>query len=369
MSDIRVRHSDLVEFFRRPGMPRPASRPPTPGKSPPILAEVELRGIATHGAIRFPFYISAPATGRPEPEGEHAARIGLPAPAPCSMPTTAPGQLAGTRGMELAIEKARTCGVGFVAVKNSDHFGASGSYAMQAGLEQDMIGMVWSNGFSVMACLGRIRQQHHQRAAGLRDSRGHRTNRSCSTSRSARWRAARSGWPPRRARRSRRIGCSTSTASSPTTPTICRTADRCWRQPGTRGYGLAVVCEVLNGVLTGSPFLTDIPLWFANPTVHSRTAHTFLALDISKIPRPGPVQGRRGPGDRPPEVRRRPWKASTRCWFRAKSNSAARRPICATASPISEPVVADLVSLGKGTGHSGSRRLGIGHAETFGRNE
>ena len=42
------------------------------------------------------------------------------------------GQLAGIRGMELAIEKAKKTGVGIAEVKNSNHFGIAGYYSMMA---------------------------------------------------------------------------------------------------------------------------------------------------------------------------------------------------------------------------------------------
>jgi LDH2 family malate/lactate/ureidoglycolate dehydrogenase len=48
------------------------------------------------------------------------------------------------RAMELAITKARSDGVGFVAVRGSTHFGAAGYYAAQAA-DQDMIGLAMTN--------------------------------------------------------------------------------------------------------------------------------------------------------------------------------------------------------------------------------
>jgi LDH2 family malate/lactate/ureidoglycolate dehydrogenase len=42
------------------------------------------------------------------------------------------GQVGCTRAMELAIEKARQCGVAWVAICNTGHIGAAGQYALQA---------------------------------------------------------------------------------------------------------------------------------------------------------------------------------------------------------------------------------------------
>ena len=45
--------------------------------------------------------------------------------------------------MRLACDKAAACGVGVVAVRNSNHFGAAGAYAMMAP-ERGLIGFVTS---------------------------------------------------------------------------------------------------------------------------------------------------------------------------------------------------------------------------------
>ncbi|HEV8142991.1 MAG TPA: Ldh family oxidoreductase, partial [Methylomirabilota bacterium] len=60
------------------------------------------------------------------------------------------GIIIGPKAMRLAIEKARTVGVGVVTVFNSGHFGAIGHYAMQAA-QQNMIGVCFTGaGLSVV---------------------------------------------------------------------------------------------------------------------------------------------------------------------------------------------------------------------------
>ena len=53
------------------------------------------------------------------------------------------GIMVGPKAMRLAIDKARAVGVGIVTVYNSGHFGAIGHFAMQAA-EQDMIGVCFT---------------------------------------------------------------------------------------------------------------------------------------------------------------------------------------------------------------------------------
>jgi LDH2 family malate/lactate/ureidoglycolate dehydrogenase len=70
------------------------------------------------------------------------------------------GMVAATRSMEIAIEKARKVGTGWVSTRNSNHYGIAGFYAMMA-LKEDMIGLSMTNAnplvaptFSVTPMLG-----------------------------------------------------------------------------------------------------------------------------------------------------------------------------------------------------------------------
>jgi ureidoglycolate dehydrogenase (NAD+) len=63
------------------------------------------------------------------------------------------GQVTSTFAMELAIEKARKTGVGFVTVRNSCHFGAAGYYAWLAA-KQGMMGMAMANDVPSVAAPG-----------------------------------------------------------------------------------------------------------------------------------------------------------------------------------------------------------------------
>ncbi len=108
------------------------------------LIEADLRGIDSHGVARLErFYVQPLEQGlvnaRPQlrvmTETPSTARIdadrGL-------------GIWVGARAMDLAIEKARAVGSGWVTVANSRHFGAAGVYATQA-LDHDMIGISMTN--------------------------------------------------------------------------------------------------------------------------------------------------------------------------------------------------------------------------------
>jgi L-2-hydroxycarboxylate dehydrogenase (NAD+) len=108
-----------------------------------VLVASDARGIESHGVARLPQYVKLIDAGVLDPragpviERESAAtalvdaRNGL-------------GQVAGDYAMRLAIEKAADHDVGVVAVRNSNHFGIAGYYAMLA-LERDFIGIALTN--------------------------------------------------------------------------------------------------------------------------------------------------------------------------------------------------------------------------------
>jgi L-2-hydroxycarboxylate dehydrogenase (NAD+) len=60
------------------------------------------------------------------------------------------GMIAAKKSMEIAIEKAKTAGTGWVATRNSNHFGIAGYYAMMA-LRHDMIGICLTNANPLVA--------------------------------------------------------------------------------------------------------------------------------------------------------------------------------------------------------------------------
>src|SRR5438552_3805974 len=115
-----------------------------------VLTMTDLRGVETHGVSNMlRAYVRDYKAGKLDPKpGWRVVR---------ESPGTAVidaerrlGVIIGPKAMRLAVEKARTVGVGVVTVFNSGHFGAIGHYAMQAA-QQDMIGVCFTGaGLSVV---------------------------------------------------------------------------------------------------------------------------------------------------------------------------------------------------------------------------
>lgn len=96
-----------------------------------LLVEADLMGIDSHGIALLTLYDELIASGRvvasarPEVVRSFGATAVIDA-------GGALGHVPSLRAMELAMERARSFGIGAVAVRNSNHFGAAGVYALRA---------------------------------------------------------------------------------------------------------------------------------------------------------------------------------------------------------------------------------------------
>ncbi len=108
-----------------------------------VLVEADLRGIDSHGVARMSRYVSGIQQGMMRPKANPKVIHETPVTATIDADAGL-GQPVSYRAMQLAITKAREHSVGFVAVRNSNHFGIAGFYAMMA-LAEDMIGICTTN--------------------------------------------------------------------------------------------------------------------------------------------------------------------------------------------------------------------------------
>src|SRR5450755_1720730 len=113
------------------------------------LLRADLRGIDSHGIARLTGYVrlweAKRANPRPDIQLVHE--------------TPSTGVVDGDGGfglvvapfaMDLAMKKAKNAGSGWIAVRNSNHFGIAAHHAMKA-LDEDMIGIVMTNASALVA--------------------------------------------------------------------------------------------------------------------------------------------------------------------------------------------------------------------------
>ncbi len=122
-------------------------------KQSEIIADVflaaELRDHASHGMIRIKDYFELWKAGRINVNPN--VRIIHESPSTAVVDgDNAVGMVAARRSMEIAIGKAEKAGTGWVATRNSNHFGIAGYYSMMA-LKHDMIGICLTNANPLVA--------------------------------------------------------------------------------------------------------------------------------------------------------------------------------------------------------------------------
>lgn len=114
-----------------------------------VLLRADLRGIDSHGVARLSGYVRLWEVKRVN--AKPMIRVVHESPSTAVVDGDGGlGLVVAPRAMEIAIDKANKCGTGWVAVKNSNHFGIAAQHAMMA-LDHDMIGMAMTNASPLVA--------------------------------------------------------------------------------------------------------------------------------------------------------------------------------------------------------------------------
>ncbi|MDH5475126.1 MAG: Ldh family oxidoreductase [Cyclobacteriaceae bacterium] len=114
-----------------------------------VLLNADLRGIDSHGVARLVGYVRLWESGRINPTPKIKIVHETPSTATVDGDRGL-GLVVAPQAMEIAIEKAKNVGTGWVSIKNSNHFGIAGHHAMM-GLEHDMIGIAMTNASPLVA--------------------------------------------------------------------------------------------------------------------------------------------------------------------------------------------------------------------------
>jgi len=114
-----------------------------------VLLSADLRGIDSHGIARLSGYVRLWEAGRINTTPNITIVHESPSTAVVDGDSGL-GLVVAPKAMEIAIEKARLAGTGWVAVRNSNHFGIAGYHAMMA-LQHDMIGWAMTNASPLVA--------------------------------------------------------------------------------------------------------------------------------------------------------------------------------------------------------------------------
>ncbi|MEQ9641945.1 MAG: Ldh family oxidoreductase [Alphaproteobacteria bacterium] len=260
-----------------------------------IMVETDLRGIDSHGISMLPIY----GRGRADGFLNMTARPTVVRDRPAMAVLDNGGGLgyhAGKRAMAMAVDKAKQIGIGAVAVRNSNHFGAAGAYALRAA-EAGCIGIVTTNALNRALVPTRSKQKLFGTnpiafAAPARDERPFVLDMATTTvavgklklkwlaglPMPAGWVVDGDGQPETDATRA--FGAEQRVADDIGLTPLGGLAET----SSHKGYGLSAMVEILSATLSGATFIATR---FASGQQTTDIGHFFMAIDPAAFREPG----------------------------------------------------------------------------------
>ena len=287
MSDAPlVVHHDELKTFVMAVFTRWGAAPAVAELTAELMVRTDLRGVDSHGVGMLPKYQEWHAAGYIVPGAEPKV-VRDDGPTGVVDGNQGLGHHVSTVAMELAIAKARTHGVGFVVAHNSNHYGAAANYSMMA-LAHDMIGLSMTNTPwpATVPTLGR------QAMLGTNPiSIAAPAGRECPFVLDMATSAVAIGKLVVASRWAKPIpeGWALDPSGRPTTDPDVAYATRLLvplggsrELGGHKGYGLAVMVDILSGVLSGAVH-SDVNARPGDPPSRANIGHFFGALDIGRF--------------------------------------------------------------------------------------
>jgi LDH2 family malate/lactate/ureidoglycolate dehydrogenase len=240
------------------------------------LVRANLRGVDSHGVARLAIYIERLKKGLVNPRPRittvresHAMAL--------LDGDNGSGQVIATRAMALALAKARESGIGLVGIRNSTHFGTCAFFSMMA-IDQDMIGIAIANSYATVAPWGSRSRYFgtNPLSVAIPASQELPVVLDMATSVAA-WGkiilAAQKGEPIP-------AGWAMDAEGEVTTDAAQALKGALLPVGGPKGSGLALVIDVLAGVLTGASFGPDVGDLYQNLDRPQNVGQMVGAIDI-----------------------------------------------------------------------------------------
>jgi LDH2 family malate/lactate/ureidoglycolate dehydrogenase len=276
-TQTRIAPERLLDFatavYVRTGMPEEDAR-----LAADTQVQADLWGHQSHGVMRLPWYVARLRAGVCDPAAKPEAVVDAGAIAVLDG-GDGMGQVLTAHAMQDAIRRAKAHGIGAVALRNSNHFGTAMYFTLMAA-RAGCVGFLSTNASPAMAPWG-----------GRRKAVG--TNPWS-------WAAPAGSHPPmvldiantgvargkiylaRQKGQSIPEGWAINAAGAPTTDPAEAIEGIILPMAGHKGYAIAVVMDMLSGVLTGGAFGTGVHGPYQ--TEHRSGAGQFMiALDIGAI--------------------------------------------------------------------------------------
>jgi len=224
------------------------------------LVSADLRGRSSHGLLQLPVYLKRLKAKTIDPLGElEILREGT-AFAVCDAHCML-GHAAAPQAMALTTRKARQAGIAAVSVRRGTHFGVAGRYARQAA-EEGLVGIVMANTRPMLAAPG-----------GAEAIVGNNPFAVAIPTRSIRMAAA--------AGVEIEPGLAVDHQGLPTTDPVAAISGMLAPAGGAKGFGLALVVDLLCGLLSGGAMGAEVASNYGPPGDPAECSWLFIALDPS----------------------------------------------------------------------------------------
>jgi LDH2 family malate/lactate/ureidoglycolate dehydrogenase len=272
---VLARHDQLETFclqvLQKLGVPREEAE-----ITAKTLVTANLRGVDTHGVLRLPLYAARLKGGGLNPSLKLTTEKETIATALLNGHDGI-GQVISYRAMQIAIRKAKAAGVSYVAVRNSNHFGAGAYYPMMA-LEHDMIGLTFSNASPRLAPTGGVQRLFGNNPWSIAVPAGRRLpvvlDMANSVVAAGKIRILQKEGKPIPE------GWALDQYGEPTTDAGDALKGILLAIGGYKGYGITLMVDLLTGVLADSNYGPRVK-GIDQGIDPSRTAHSFMAIDLA----------------------------------------------------------------------------------------
>ena len=270
-------HAFCVEAMRKAGMRDADAR-----TTADVLVTTDTWGITTHGTKSLRQYLLRMRSGGLDPLAEPQVVSEGPSWAILDG-RNAMAMVASCAGMELAARKAQDAGLGYVGVKNSCHFGAAGYYAMIAA-QRDLIGLAMSNADPNMVVPGGrgkiVGNNPFAYAAPAGEEKPILLDIALSAVAAGKIHAATT-----LGKRTIPDNWLVDQDGLPTSDPDMYPFRACLvPMAGHKGYGLALMVEVLAAVLAGAGVTREVKSWMLDdPSKPTQHGHAFLAVNVGAL--------------------------------------------------------------------------------------
>jgi ureidoglycolate dehydrogenase (NAD+) len=268
-------HADQLRDFARKVLETSGARADVAFQVAEGLVQTSLRGVDSHGIRLLPHYLDALKAGRINGSPDYRFEKTAAAVGRLDGDHTF-GHAAGSKGMAEAINLAREAGVGTVSVFNSSHFGAAAYFALQAS-ERGYIGLSFTHADSLTQSYGGTRAYFGTNPICMtvpcKDEEPFCLDMATSL---ATWNKV---LQHREAGQDLLPGWAVDSGGSETLDA----EEAVSLQPigAYKGFGLAMMVEILCGVLGGMPFGRAITRMYKDPIQEKRLlGHFFMAMRL-----------------------------------------------------------------------------------------